>query len=217
MNASSHAHRRIDLSAADLLPPQARRAARPPHGAPHPVAHRRADVVDAVFETVPGLARGQAASSFPKRHAAAPASPKASGPLIAAERMLKRIPARAFAALTLTLCLLAFLAGGRLSAPSAVAALRLEQVETRLSDVDGMRVVSVYGSVVNGSAMARAVPPIQVDLLGPAGRVRVDGQLAGAGPLAPGAHRRFTARLPHAGGSLPAVEISFAPTGAPPR
>ena len=132
------------------------------------------------------------------------------------ERALTLLSLRSFVALTGTLCLVAFLLGGQVSAGPAPT-LRVEDVEARLSDMNGMRVVSVYGAVVNGSGETRRVPAITVELTGPSGLMRVQGQLAGIGPLAPGESRRFTARLPHSGGSLPQVEVSFAPTGASTR
>ncbi|MFP5077348.1 hypothetical protein ACLE20_08560 [Rhizobium sp. YIM 134829] len=214
MNASPY--RNIHPSAADLLPPEAKRHVRPPL---RPIT-RRPEVVDAVFETIGSAARSNASASHARSAQGRSSSRTANAPMPAAlsvmERMLGRLSLGAFAALTGVLCLLAFLIGSQVSAGPA-AAMRVEAVETRLTDVNGMRVVSVYGAVVNGSGETRSVPAIEVDLTGPAGLVRVDGQLAGIGPLAPGESRRFTARLPHAGGSLPRVEVSLAPVGAPAR
>ncbi len=208
MNASTH--RGFTPSAADLLPPEGRRGPRPAQR----TASRRLDVVDAVFETVPGARRAAASEKASPPLGRGPA--KASMLLQTLEQALTLLSLRSFVALTGTLCLVAFLLGGQVSAGPAPT-LRVEDVEARLSDMNGMRVVSVYGAVVNGSGETRRVPAITVELTGPSGLMRVQGQLAGIGPLAPGESRRFTARLPHSGGSLPQVEVSFAPTGASAR
>jgi hypothetical protein len=192
----------------DLLPPERMRAVRPT-----PRALGSADVLDAVFEVVPDFrATGPSPRSRPVR---APSS----GPLLAIERRLGLISTRAFAGLTVVLCGTAFLLAMFLgpSEPAVAPTLGIGDVRTVLQDAAGLKVVAVYGSVVNRTGEARAVPPIRVDIDSAGRRITADAQLAGSGPIAPGETRPFSARLPHSGGTAPRVEISFAQMGASPR
>ncbi|PYE24723.1 hypothetical protein C8J32_105308 [Rhizobium sp. PP-CC-3A-592] len=208
MAGFSSASRRIDL-----LPPERTRTARPA-----PRVLRQTDAVDAVFEVVP-LSRApvsRAASRSP-----IPARPVEHRPgfLRSVERTLQAISPRVFAGLTIGLCAAAFGLAITLAptVPQAAPALGFGDVRTELQDASGLKVVAVYGTVVNATSAPRAIPDIKVDVAASGQRMTAEGQLAGSRMLAPGESRAFSARLPHAGGSAPIVQISFGPAGASPR
>ncbi len=199
----------------DLLPPERTR----PAARPAPRVLRQTDAVDAVFEVVP-LSRAPASRAA--SHASVKArsgKPGGSGLFRAIEQRLHRIPPRVFAALTIGLCAAAFGLAITLapSAPQAAPALGFGDVHTELQDASGLKVVAVYGTVVNPTSAPREIPEIRVDVAGSGRRMTAEGQLAGSRVLAPGERRAFSARMPHAGGSAPIVQISFAEAGASPR
>ncbi|CZT36278.1 hypothetical protein [Rhizobium sp. 9140] len=193
----------------DLLPPERTRMTRPASR-----VLRQTDAVDAVFEVMP-LSR-----------AAAPRSPIPARPvehrpgfLRSFERTLQAVSPRAFAGLTIGLCAAAFSLAITLAptAPQAAPALGFGDVRTDLQDASGLKVVAVYGTVVNATSAPHEIPDIKVDVAASGQRMTAEGQLAGSRMLAPGESRAFSARLPHAGGSAPIVQISFGPAGASPR
>lgn len=203
MAGFSSASRRIDL-----LPPERTRTARPA-----PRVLRQTDAVDAVFEVVP-LSRAAQRSPIPAR----PVEHR-PGFLRSVERTLQAISPRIFAGLTIGLCAAAFGLAITLAptAPQAAPALGFGDVRTELQDASGLKVVAVYGTVVNATSAPREIPHIKVDVAASGQRMTAEGQLAGSRMLAPGESRAFSARLPHAGGSAPIVQISFGPAGASPR
>ncbi|TCQ21875.1 hypothetical protein [Rhizobium sp. PP-CC-3G-465] len=203
MAGFSSASRRIDL-----LPPERTRAARPA-----PRVLRQTDAVDAVFEVMP-LSRAAPRSPIPAR----PVGHR-PGFLRSVERTLQAISPRIFAGLTIGLCAAAFGLAITLAptAPQAAPALGFGDVRTELQDASGLKVVAVYGTVVNATSAPREIPDIKVDVATSGRRMTAEGQLAGSRMLAPGESRAFSARLPHAGGSAPIVQISFGIAGASPR
>lgn len=216
----------------DLLPPEPapRRAA-----APMP---RRADAVDAEFETVAFPNRRPNHRVFNDNRAGTPRRPQMAvrpeqisvGGLVLAmlseaashlERLLGRISPAVFAGLVGALCAVAFLLVAFASGGPAGAAtphgLAITDVSTRLGDANGMRVISVYGTIENPTDELQTVPVIEINVATD-GRAKTAARiLSGASILAPGESRPFAARLPHAGGKLPDVTVSFSKPDAPAR
>ena len=197
----------------DLLPPEPTRRSRPA-----PRALRRADAVDAVFEVVP-LPRAPAPRAAPRSQSSVYPVRAGSGLLQRVERHLHLISPRVFAGLTLGLCAAAFGLAITLAptAPQAAPALGFGDVRTELQDASGLKVVAIYGTVVNPTSASREIPAIRVNVAASGRRMTAEGQVAGSRTLAPGERRAFSARLPHEGGSAPIVQISFGPAGASPR
>ncbi|TCL90352.1 hypothetical protein C8J38_10869 [Rhizobium sp. PP-WC-2G-219] len=204
MAGFSSASRRIDL-----LPPERTRTARPA-----PRVLRQTDAVDAVFEVVPLSRAATPRSPIPARPVE-----RRPGFLRSVERTLQAISPRVFAGLTIGLCAAAFGLAITLAptVPQAAPALGFGDVRTELQDASGLKVVAVYGTVVNATSAPREIPDIKVDVAASGQRMTAEGQLAGSRMLAPGESRAFSARLPHTGGSAPIVQISFGPAGASPR
>ncbi|KQV35215.1 MULTISPECIES: hypothetical protein [unclassified Rhizobium] len=213
----------------DLLPPE-----RAPRSRAAPTT-RRADVVDAEFETVAFPTRRPNHRVFnDNRTNFSPRPPMTAreeqisvGGLLVAmlaeaashlERLLARVPPAAFAGLVAALCGIAFLLVTFASADAAKpSGLAITDVATRLGDANGMRVVSVYGAVENHTDELQTVPVIEINVVAD-GRSKTAARiLSGASILAPGESRPFAARLPHAGGKLPEVTVSFGKPGAPAR
>ena len=208
MAGFSNASRKVDL-----LPPERTRPARPA-----PRVLRQVDAVDAVFEVVP-FSRPSTPRAPLRPHTPIRTVERPSGLLTLAERMLQRVSPRLFAGLTIGLCAVAFGLATALvpTKPQAAPALGFGDVRTELQDAAGLKVVAVYGTVVNATPVSRAIPEILVDVAASGRRMTAEGQLAGSRLLAPGESRAFSARLPHAGGSAPIVQISFGAAGASPR
>lgn len=211
----------------DLLPPE--RATR---SRPFPTT-RRPDVVDAEFETVPArrpshrVFNDNRASFSPRPPLTAREEQISVGGLLVAmlaeaaahlERLLGRVSPAGFAGLVASLCGVAFLLVTFVSADAAKpGGLAIADVSTRLGDANGMRVVSVYGTVENHTDELQTVPVIEINIVAD-GRSKTAARiLSGASILAPGESRPFAARLPHAGGKLPEVTVSFGKPGAPAR
>ncbi len=209
----------------DLLPPDR------PQRSPRTVSAPRAtDIIDADFETVATNSRRNAYPVFndnqrgaaPRRHThvAAGGSRAASALLWAVnhlERLLQTASPKAFAVLVTCLCAPVFLLFAGLShhqpAVAASPALAISGVTTALSDANGMKVVSVYGAVENHSDAPKAVPMIQVDVIAGGQKRTASRIFPGEAVLAPGESQPFSARLPHAGGKLPDVTVSFGEKG----
>jgi hypothetical protein len=208
----------------DLLPPD-----RPPRSAQTSSASRATEIIDAEFEIVPAnsrrnvypvfndnrrpSARRQQTRSVAGRTGVASALPWALNHL---ERLLQTASPKAFAVLVTCLCAPVFLLFAGLSHQQpAVAspALAINSVTTALSDANGMKVVSVYGAVENLSDAPKAVPMIQVDVIAGGQKRTASRIFSGETALAPGESRPFSARLPHAGGKLPDVTVSFGEKG----
>lgn len=209
----------------DFIPPE--KAAR---SAERPVPpFRRPDIIDAEFETVAFPGRKPAHRVFNDNNSrSSQRSPKpsttqempVSGLLLAMlaeaavhiEQLLRRISPGAFVGLVAGLCALVFfMASGMAGANSGAAApgLSITDVTTRLGDASGMKVISVYGMVENSSSELQTVPVIEIAVDADGRRKTVARVISGATILAPGESRPFAARLPHAGGKLPNIDVSF--------
>ena len=209
----------------DLLPPErtARTGARP---------SRRLDVVDADFETVPAHGRRNVYPVFNdnrNRRAGVPPTVQKMQPALASramrgvagvERLLQAASPRVFAGIVACLCLAIFLAlSGFSGGPSATAGSKLEisGVTAQLGDANGMRVVSVYGNVENRTGAPAMVPAILIDVTADGRTVTASRILSGKTVLHAGETRPFAARLPHVGGILPQIKVSFSGAGASAR
>lgn len=205
----------------DLIPPQAvrKREIRP--------AGR--DIVDVEFETMGAHVRRSIYPVFNdnRRNAARPATaepaPVSASAVIGwlltrLERLLQTVPTRVFAGVVTALCLgvftLVFASSGVASSGPPLAPLTLEHVTTALNDANGMKVISVFGAVENRSQTAQAVPTVTVDVIDNGRKTASIDVAAFDEPLQPGDTRPFTVRLPHAGGKIPAVRLSFDEAGA---
>lgn len=207
----------------DLLPPD-----RSVRSAPKGAIPRRADIVDAEFETVPSHARRTVYPVFnDNRRGAATAMPKPdTGFSVASvfpwaldrfERLLRTASPKAFAVLVTCLCAPVFLLFASLShyqpAVASAQALSINGVTTSLNDANGMRILSVYGAVENRSDAPKAVPTLLVDVIANGHRRTVSRIVSGQEVLAPGESRAFSTRLLHTGGKLPDVAVSFGQSG----
>ncbi|WP_349435645.1 hypothetical protein [Pararhizobium sp. A13] len=208
----------------DLLPPD-----RPQCSVQRSSASRATDIIDAEFEIVPATSRRNVYPVFNdnRRPAARLQQTRgvAGGTRVASvlpwavnhlERLLQTASPKAFAVLVTCLCAPVFLLFAGLShhQPAVASpALSIKGVTTALSDANGMKIVSVYGAVENLSDAPKAVPTIQVDVIA-GGRKRTASRIfSGEAALAPGESRPFSTRLPHAGGKLPDVTVSFGEKG----
>ncbi|MBW9065344.1 hypothetical protein JNB71_18735 [Rhizobium herbae] len=208
----------------DFLPPD-----RPQRSAPTMRAPRATDIIDADFETVAANSRRTVYPVFndnqrraaPRQQAHAIAESRVASALLWAvnhlERLLQAASPKAFAVLVTCLCAPVFLLFAGLSpdqpAVASLPALAISGVTTALSDANGMKVVSVYGAVENQSDAPKAVPMIQVDVIAGGQKRTASRIFPGEAVLAPGESRPFSARLPHAGGKLPDVTVSFGEKG----
>lgn len=205
----------------DLLPPD-----RPRRSARTPGASRTTDIIDADFETVAANSRRNVYPVFNDNHcrAAPRQQTRAAGQSRAAlvllwavnhlERLLQSASPKAFAVLVTCLCAPVFLLFAGLSHHQpAVPGLAIGGVTAALSDANGMKVVSVYGAVENLSDAPKAVPMIKVDVIAGGQKRTASRIFSGEAVLAPGESRPFSARLPHAGGKLPEVTVSFGEKG----
>ncbi|MDI7862604.1 hypothetical protein MRS76_11590 [Rhizobiaceae bacterium n13] len=137
--------------------------------------------------------------------------------VMAAERVLRRLPARRFAGLVASLSLLVFvLAGGysavargsRVEAP-AVKSLEITSVNLTRQDANGMPVLLVNAVIENRSDAVKPLAPIRADLVS-GGRLLARTIIAApASSLAAGESRGIATRLPYPGGKLPEVRLSF--------
>ncbi|MBD9374919.1 hypothetical protein IB238_20030 [Rhizobium sp. ARZ01] len=141
-----------------------------------------------------------------------------------AERLLQLLPPRAFGAVVAGCFVAMFFFAGGLSALATVlvgaeptSAVEIAGVTSSLDDRDGMKVLSVYGTIQNRSTHTREMPTIVVDVLAGGksiARHRIEPQ---GGSLLPGAKDAFSLRLPHGGSNLPKIAISLEPAGASTR
>ena len=205
----------------DLLPPERRERTVPAGAMP-----RRADIVDAEFEIVPPHSRRNVYPVFNDNRVRMVVSPAQPPRHVASafgravnhfERLLQTASPKAFAVLVTCLCAPVFLLFASLSkdqpAIASVPALSINDVTTSLNDANGMKVLSVYGSVKNHSDAPKVVPAILVDVIANGHRrtaTRIDARQPA---LAPGESRAFSARLLHTGGKLPDVAVSFGQPG----
>jgi len=206
----------------DLLPPD-----RPQRSAQTSSASRATDIIDAEFEIVPANSRRNVYPVFnDNRRSAAQQTRGITGESRVAsalpwavnhlERLLQTASPKAFAVLVTCLCAPVFLLFAGLShhQPAVASpALSINGVTTALSDANGMKVVLIRGAVENLSDAPKAVPMIQVDVIAGGQKRTASRIFSGEAALAPGESRPFSARLPHAGGKLPDVTVSFGGKG----
>ena len=209
----------------DLLPPEPKAPAHK-HARPHPA---RLEVVDADFVVIRGGAsRTSNDNRRPPRAArqARPLSEHMLFRLLAAcarlfEAGLQLLPRRAFAGLVTAAFLFVFAYMGGLSAlkaalPAAEPGARLEvtDISTAIDDRNGMKVLSVYGRINNVSGAEQPLPPLEIRIEG-AGRTLQRQMALDAATIPPGGSEHFSLRIPHSGGKVPKVSVSFAGEGAP--
>ena len=140
------------------------------------------------------------------------------------ERLLQLLPPRAFGAVVAGCFMMMFFLAGGLSALAMVLAgtgpagtVEIASVSSSLDDRDGMKVLSVYGTIVNRSGAVGTVPTILVDVL--AGGQSIARHLVEPerGNLPPGAVDTVSLKLAHGGASLPKIAVSLVPAGASER
>ncbi|MFD1327987.1 hypothetical protein [Mycoplana ramosa] len=139
-----------------------------------------------------------------------------------AERLLQLLPQRAFGAVVAGCVVAMFFLAGGLSALATVftgagpvGGFEIAGVSSSLDDRDGMKVLSVYGTVENRSRDTRTVPAIVVDVIAGGKSVARHRIEPGAASLPPGATDAFLLKLPHGGANLPKIAVSLEPAGAP--
>ncbi|OJF92293.1 FxLYD domain-containing protein [Pararhizobium antarcticum] len=212
-------------SCVDLLPPE-----RTPRPATKAGLSRPLDIVDVEFETVSTVARRGPYPVFNDNSRVSDAEHARRSPaievatvslpvkmLLRLETLLQRASPKTFAALVAGICASTFvflvgLPGG--AAAVATPPLVLAGVKTSVNEANGMKVLSVYGTVENRSDAPKAVPTILVDVIANGKRVTASRVLAATDTLAAGESRPFSTRLLHTGGKLPDVSVSFGKPGA---
>lgn len=206
----------------DLLPPE-----RAPRSAAKSGISRSLDVVDAEFETVPTVSRRGPYPVFndnsrahiragSARTSTTGASSLPMRALLRLETMLQMASPKTFAALVAGIGASTFvffigLPGGAVAVPSPP--LVLADVTTSVNEANGMKVLSVFGTVENRSNAPKAVPTILVDVIANGKRVTASRVLPGSDTLGAGESRAFSTRLLHTGGKLPDVTVSFGQPG----
>lgn len=220
-------HSRQAAAGMDLLPPD-----RAPRTTPKTSPARPAAFVDAEFEVVPRAARGAPYPVFNDNSRDRPRPSGVRAPQMAdvvplplrvlgrIEAMLQRVSVKTYAMMVAgvsatVFLLLVGLPGGAAPVPSAP--LVLSTLKTVVSEENGMKVLSVYGTVQNRSNAAMHVPTIVVDVIASGKRVTASRVAAGASSLDVGENRAFSTRLLHTGGKLPEVAVSFEQADAPAR
>lgn len=208
----------------DLLPPEQKVPARK-HGQ-HVSA--RLEVVDAYFVVIRNAgARTSNDNHRPIRPAQARSHSQHLLVRIAAagarllEAGLQLLSGRAFAGLVTAIFVFVFAYAGGLSAlkaalPGAAPAepLQISEITTTVDDQNGMKVLAVYGRVDNVGKDMRTVPPLEI-LVEAAGNMLQRRIALDAATIAPGSSEHFSLRLPHGGGKVPKVSVSFVREGAP--
>lgn len=133
------------------------------------------------------------------------------------EHALQILPARAFGTVVAGSVAGSFFFAGGLSALATVFSagteagrLQVGGVTYSLDDRDGMKVLSIYGTLENRSREERAVPSLVVDVVGGGrGTARHRIELTD-GRMPAGASRTFTLKIPHTGAAPPKVAVSLA-------
>ncbi|MCQ1853537.1 hypothetical protein [Neorhizobium galegae] len=204
----------------DILPPE-------PSARTTRINPRRGEVVDAQFVPVrETFRRGPAPRSHndnrTKRTETAVTAPSFAKRILAGtERGLMHLSADFFSAVVAIVFVTVFsLAGGFtfLFAGSATAGagptLDITHVTMTPEDANGMRVLLINGIVENRSGDNRAMPQIRADLM--SGQTLIATTLISppASSIEGRQSRGFSARVPHPGGKLPDLRLSFADRGA---
>lgn len=139
---------------------------------------------------------------------------------VTGEKLLQQVPAGRFPFLVAFAFLTVFgLAGGFAALAGAPApviaptALDITHVNLTPQDANGMRVLMLTAIVENPTGTTRALPAIRADLVS-GGRLLARTLIAPpAAELSPGQSRGITTRLPHPGGKIPDVRLSFTDSG----
>ncbi|MDX3929727.1 MAG: hypothetical protein QHC90_28515 [Shinella sp.] len=208
----------------DLLPPD-----KPARRTP---TTRRAvpEIVDAEFVV---LAKNAARRVYNDNKPARPAARGRGSPSAAAqpvfraslalisffERLLQFLPARTFSAVVAFTFIAVFTFTGGMAALHAALvpsrpALAITDVTSSLDEQNGMRVLSVYGAVENHADIPYSVPVLAIETVEAGRRITRRVELSRS-VLAGGERGHFALRVPHKGGKLPKIEVSFASAGAP--
>lgn len=210
------------MTVIDILPPEPRSARRRfKHGA-------TGNVADASFVTVPAASRrsGPVAErpTPPRprstRHVAAQEKPSAGAVLAWVERGLMNLSADVFAAIVAALCVAVFgLAGGFAlfvseSAPAEPPGLDLTHVNLTPQDANGMSLLLITGIVKNNSDVPLEALPIRADLVSGDATVASTVIQPPVAAIEGGESHGFSARIPHPGGKMPELRLSFASAGA---
>ncbi|OQP85232.1 hypothetical protein BTR14_16455 [Rhizobium rhizosphaerae] len=90
------------------------------------------------------------------------------------------------------------------AAPSSP--VTVQDVSARLADANGLRVLIVYGRLVNEGRTPAALPALDIDL----DDRRLIRPLDGAAWMLPGEVLPFALKFAHAGGAMPRVQVSAA-------
>ncbi|WP_377290630.1 hypothetical protein [Rhizobium sp. SG2393] len=219
-----------DPRAADVIPPeQAVRVAG------RALRARPSDVIDVTFETIvesaaprrPAFSVGNDNARVPDAFGARPgdmaAAFLAGGAVRRAEGRLRGMSAWVFTAVVgicgaLTFALaLTSASAPKAAAPAARAPLAITTQGHMVEDRGGLKVLTVYGSIENTTAVPLAMPGVQVEVLSGGRRVVLGEVPPGSDLIAPGEARAFSARLPHAGGKVSGLALSVAPQGVAAR
>lgn len=204
----------------DILPPE-------PSIRTTRVSQRRGEVVDAQFVPVRETFRR---APTPRSHndnrtrrapSAAAVPSLAERVLAGIERGLMRLSADFFSAMVAVVFVTVFsLAGGFtfLFAGSATAesgpTLDITHVTMTPQDANGMRVLLINGIVENRSGDNRVMPQIRAELMSGQSLVATTLISPPVSSIEGGQSRGFSARVPHPGGKLPDLRLSFAERGA---
>ncbi|CAN7315611.1 hypothetical protein LJR030_003240 [Rhizobium sp. LjRoot30] len=209
----------------DFIPPEKGTSARKAS------TNRKTDIVDAEFVVIRDP-RPRNTSSFryndnkPSR-ALQPHNPPASRLamlarlLVGCERLLRRVPERAFTGLVALLFVIVFgvsggfygIAGASTPGPASVKPLDITHVSLTPQDANGMRVLLVNGIVENRTEGTMAVPGIRADLVSGDRLIASTIIEPPVGEIDGGHSRGFSARLPHLGGKIPDIRLSFTEPG----
>ena len=186
----------------------------------------RTDVVDAQFVTLRRWHDRNAGFSnadrrgMPRRTVAGRIRDRAVNILNWVETALSRLSADMFSAVLAMIFAVVFgLAGGfslftGAGNADAGPSLGITHVSLTPQDANGMRVLLINGIVENRGAEKRELPSIRADLL--SGETVLNSTLISAPVqmIESGRSHGFSARVPHPGGKLPDLRLSFAPQGA---
>lgn len=208
----------------DLIPPEPKASAQK-HARNHPA---RLEVVDADFVVIRSGAARTSNDNRRPTHVVAPRplSEHMLFRLLAAsarlfEAGLQLLPHRAFAGLVTAAFIFVFAYAGGLSALKAAlpaaepgAPLEVADISTTIDDRNGMKVLSVYGRIDNVSGGEQPLPPLEIRVEG-AGKTLQRQMALDAATIQAGSSEHFSLRIPHSGGKVPKVSVSFVGEGAP--
>lgn len=195
----------------DILPPE-------PEISRRRLGLRRGEVIDAKFEPVPERRQARSRQSFhnDNRHPQGDRTQRAGG-IAGAERLLSKLSADLFCALVAVAFIAVFAACGGFTflfkaaeATASTGPLDITHVSLTPQDANGMRVLLINGIVENVSSDARPMPAIRADLMADNRVVASTLISPSAGGIEAGHSRGFSARVPHPGGKLPDLRLSFA-------